>query len=314
MSMYDTGLERGPANHQPLTPLLFLERAAAVHPERIAVVHGRIRRNYAQLRARCVQLAHALHQRGLRRGDTVAAMLPNIPEMLECHYGVPMAGCVLNAINTRLDATTIGYILDHGEAKIIIIDREFLPTLTAALAHCTNRPTIIEVNDHTAPHDTSLGGLDYEALLAEGSENFAWPLPEDEWDAIALNYTSGTTGRPKGVVYHHRGAHLLATGNVLSGDMNRHPAYLWTLPMFHCNGWCFPWTITALAGTHVCLRAVRGGAMWALMDEHKVSHMCGAPIVMSTLLATPEAEKPNLAQQVNFITAGAPRPRPCSSP
>ena len=308
MSMYDTGLERGPANHQPLTPLLFLERAASVHPERIAVVHGEIRRNYAQLRARCVQLAHALHQRGLRRGDTVAAMLPNIPEMLECHYGVPMAGCVLNAINTRLDPTTIGYILDHGEARIIITDREFLPTLTAALAHCSNRPTIIEVNDHTAPHDASLGGLDYEALLAEGSESFAWPLPEDEWDAIALNYTSGTTGRPKGVVYHHRGAHLLATGNVLSGDMNRHPAYLWTLPMFHCNGWCFPWTITALAGTHVCLRAVRGAAMWALMDEHKVSHMCGAPIVMSTLLATPEAEKPALTQQVNFITAGAPPP------
>ena len=308
MSMYDTGLERGPANHQPLTPLLFLERAAAVHPERIAVVHGTIRRNYAQLRARCVQLAHALHQRGLRRGDPVAAMLPNIPEMLECHYGVPMAGCVLNAINTRLDATTIGYILDHGEAKIIIIDREFLPTLTAALAHCSNRPTIIEVNDHTAPHDASLGGLDYEALLAEGSEHFAWPLPEDEWDAIALNYTSGTTGRPKGVVYHHRGAHLLATGNVLSGDMNRHPAYLWTLPMFHCNGWCFPWTIASRAGVNVCLRKVDAQTIFDAIRTHKVTHYCGAPIVHGMLINSPPVLKEGINHRVNAMVAGAAPP------
>ena len=305
MGIFDDGLGRGPANHQPLTPLLFLERAAAVHPERLAVVHGVIRRDYATLRDRCVRLADALSKRGLGRGDTVAVMLPNIPEMLECHYGVPMAGCVLNAINFRLDATTVAYILDHGEAKLVIVDREFVPLLEAALALCANRPDIIEVIDHTAPHDTTLGGQGYEALLDEGHPSFDWQMPGDEWDAIALNYTSGTTGRPKGVVYHHRGAHLAAIGNVLASDMQRHPAYLWTLPMFHCNGWCFPWTVTALAGTHVCLRAVRGPAMWSLMAEHSVSHMCGAPIVMSTLLAAPPVVLP---RQVRFITAGAPPP------
>ncbi len=304
MNIYEDGLEQGPANHQPLTPLLFLERAAEVHPARVAVVHGQIRRTYAELRARSVKLAHALHRRGLQRGDTVAAILPNIPEMLECHYGVPMAGCVLNAINTRLDASTIGYILDHGEAKMVIVDREFVPVLRSAMEHCTSRPVIIEVNDHTAPHDTTLDGLDYEGLLAEGEDSYAWQTPGNEWDAIALNYTSGTTGRPKGVVYHHRGAYLAAMANILAGDMTRHPSYLWTLPMFHCNGWCFPWTITALAGTHVCLRAVRAAAMWSLIAEHDVSHMCGAPIVMSTLLTAPET----LTRPLSFITAGAPPP------
>jgi fatty-acyl-CoA synthase len=302
---YDA-LPRTPANHAPLTPLLFTERSAAAFPDRVAVVHGARRWTWKQHRDRCVQLASALNRRGIGRGDTVAVLLPNTPAMVECHTGVPMSGAVLGAINIRLDAETIAYILDHGEAKLVIADRELLPLLEAALALVANKPPVIEVDDPEAPFPHTLGGEDYEALLASGDPGFAWALPGDEWDAIALNYTSGTTGRPKGVVYHHRGAYLSAIGDILACQMAGPPTYLWTLPMFHCNGWCFPWVVAALSGTNVCLRAVRGTAMWEAIATHGVTHMCGAPIVLSTLLDTPD--RPALPGPLRFMVAGAPPP------
>lgn len=308
-SIYDLDLDKNPANFQPLTPLGFLERAAAVYPDRTAIIHGPLRRTYRDFHARACRLANALVQRGIKRGDTVAVLLANTPAMLECHYGVPMTGAVLNTLNTRLDAAVLAFSLDHGEAKILIVDREFSATAKAALALATVKPLIIDYDDpEFGGTGERIGTLDYEAFLAKGDPQFERAAPLDEWDAISLNYTSGTTGNPKGVVYHHRGAYLLAQGNVVTCGMGKHPVYLWTLPMFHCNGWCFPWSISVGAGTHVCLRQVRAKAMYAAIAEHKVTHLCGAPIVMSTLLNAPDDEKLPLPHVVEFFTAAAPPP------
>ncbi|MFO1136776.1 MAG: acyl-CoA synthetase [Rhodoblastus sp.] len=306
---YDIDLDRNAANHQPLTPLQFLERAAAVFPDHTAVIHGGLRRPYRDLYARARRLASALAKHGVGRGDTVSVMMANTPAMVECHYGVPMCQGVLNALNTRLDAAIVAFTLDHAETKVLIVDREFSRVMAEALKLAKTRPFIIDYDDpeYDGPGER-IGALEYEAFIDSGDPAYAWRMPGDEWDAIALNYTSGTTGDPKGVVYHHRGAYLLAVGNVLSANLGRHPVYLWTLPMFHCNGWCFPWSLSAVAGTHVCLRAVRASAMYELMSTHGVTHMCGAPIVMSTMLAATDAERKPLSKTVEFITAGAPPP------
>jgi fatty-acyl-CoA synthase len=305
---YEAGLARNQANFQPLTPLSALERAAAVFPDHPAIIHGRQRFSYRQFYDRSRRLASALKGLGIAKGDTVAVMLPNTPPMLEAHHGVPMAGAVLNTLNTRLDAKAIAYMLEHGAAKVLITDREFAPTIKAALALVKKKPLVIDYDDPEFPQTGAKLGQDYERVIAKGDPDFAWKLPADEWDAISLNYTSGTTGDPKGVVYHHRGAHLMGYGNVLAADMGRHPVLLWTLPMFHCNGWCFPWGLAVQAGTHVCLRWVRAGAIYQALADHGVTHLCGAPMVMQAILGAAPAEKKSFPQQVTFLTAAAPPP------
>ncbi|HUB84320.1 MAG TPA: acyl-CoA synthetase, partial [Rhizomicrobium sp.] len=306
---YETDLDRNPANYQPLTPLTFLERAATAFPDRIAIIHGKQSFTYAQWYDRARKLASVLAKHGIKKGDTVAVMLANTPPMLDAHYGVAMTGGVLNCLNTRLDAAAIAFMLDHGEAKILITDREFAGTIKAALALAKVKPLVVDYDDPQFPQTgEKLGNIEYEDFIAAGDPEFSWTKPADEWDAISLNYTSGTTGNPKGVVFHHRGAALMGYGNILAANMPRHPVYLWTLPMFHCNGWCFPWSLAVVAGTHVCLRWVRAKAIYDSIAENKVTHMCGAPIVMSTILNAPATEKRDISWRVEFITAAAPPP------
>ncbi len=306
---YERDLDKTEANYVPLTPIGFLERAAAVFPNAIAVIHGQTKRSYADLYARSRRLASVLSSNGISKGDTVSVMLPNVPPMLEAHYGVPMTGGVLHSLNTRLDAQIIAFQLDHAECKVLITDREFAPTMKEALALAEVEPLVVDYDDLEFAQDGErLGTIEYEEFIAPGDPAFDWQPPDDEWDAISLNYTSGTTGDPKGVVYHHRGAYLMGFANVVAASMAKHPVYLWTLPMFHCNGWCFPWSVSVVAGTHVCLRWVRAKAMYDAIADHGVTHLCGAPIVMATLLNAPDEEKQPLERSVEFVTAAAPPP------
>jgi len=314
-SMFDQDLPPTAANFAAMSPLSFIERTAQVYPNRLAVVHGwgaqTVRQTWSQTYDRCRQLASALVQNGVGKNDTVAVMLPNTPPMVEAHFGIPMAGAVLNALNTRLDPETLAFMLDHGEAKVVIVDPEFSGTLKKALAlRQSTRPLlVIDVQDalYTGPSER-LGQIDYEAFLAQGDPHFAWQLPDNEWDAIALNYTSGTTGNPKGVVYHHRGASTNAISNILEWDMPKHAAYLWTLPMFHCNGWCFPWTLAARAGVNVCLRRVDAQSIFDMMREHQVTHYCGAPIVHGLLVNAPQEMKLGVPAGIKAMVAGAAPP------
>ncbi|MDW3686943.1 acyl-CoA synthetase [Cupriavidus sp. CV2] len=305
---FNFGLEKNSANYVPLSPLSFLERAAFVYPDRIAMIHGEWRITWKECYRRCRRLASALNKRGVGVGDTVALMAPNVPAMYEAHFAVPMIGAVLNTLNLRLDAEAIGFMLQHGEAKVLITDREYSATIEHVLPMLEERPLVIDIDDPEYQGGKLLGEMDYEAFLLEGDADFAWSLPADEWDAIALNYTSGTTGNPKGVVYHHRGAYLNAISNILSWGMPHHAVYLWTLPMFHCNGWCFPWTVAANAGVNVCLRRVDTKAIFDAIKRHKVTHFCAAPIVHSMLINAPEEMRSGIEQKVYAFIAGAAPP------
>ena len=312
-NIYEQGLDRNPANYTPITPLLFLERSAEIYPNKTAIIHGKLRQTWQQTYERCRRLASALQKHGIGLGDTVAVMLPNTPPMVEAHFGIPMAGAVLNALNTRLDAESIAFMLNHGEAKVVIVDPEFSAVMKKALEIAKKESgheflvIDVEEKEFDVPGE-KLGKLTYEKFLSEGDPSFAWQVPADEWQAICLNYTSGTTGNPKGVVYHHRGAAINAVSNVLDWDINKHPVYLWTLPMFHCNGWCFPWTIAARAGVNVCLRRVDAQHIFAAIKEHGVTHYCAAPIVHNLLVNAPDELKADVPAGVKGLIAGAAPP------
>ncbi len=309
MNPYRLGLDKNPANYVPLSPLSFLRRVAEVYPERLAIIHGHHRHNWRETYLRCRRLASALQRRGVGPGDTVAVMAPNIPAMFEAHYAIPMTGAVINALNTRLDPSSVAFMLQHGEAKVLLTDRELSGTVSTALQMLEKRPLVIDIDDDLASGGELLGDIDYEDFLATGDPNFHWRLPDDEWDAIALNYTSGTTGNPKGVVLHHRGAYVNAVSNIVTWAMPHFPVYLWTLPMFHCNGWCFPWTLALVAGTSVCLRKVEPAPIFELIRAHRVTHFCGAPVVYNMLINAPDSLRAGIGHAVHGMIAGAAPPQ-----
>lgn len=309
VSIYDIDLEQTPANHTPLSPLSFIRRTAAVYPDLASVIHGKRRYTWSETYTRCRQLGSALAKRGVKAGDTVAVMASNTPEMYECAFGPGMIGAVVNALNVRLDADIIAFSLNHAETNVLITDTEFSATMKAAIEKSGRDILVIDINDSEYSGDGELlGEMDYEAFIATGDPEMEWGLPDNEWRAISLNYTSGTTGDPKGVVYHHRGAYLNAVCNVLGWNMTHHPVYLWTLPMFHCNGWCFPWTIAAMAGTNICLRTVSAGSIFAAIDAHKVTHFCGAPIILNFVINATDEERCDFDHNIDIMTAAAPPP------